>query len=138
MFDVFLQVLEDGRLTDRKGRVVDFSHCYVILTSNAKDTSQFKPEFLNRLDRVLVYDKLDQESLTSIASVHLDSLAELASEEHGLRISYSDDAASAVVDACSDEFGVLWRAAAAALRGDQVVATPRLSFRRMESACLWA
>ena len=119
---MFLQVLEDGRLTDSKGRVVDFSHAYVILTSNAKDTSMMKPEFLNRLDRVLVYDKLDQESLVSIASVHLDALAELASEEHGLRISYSDEAASAVVDACSDE---LESYGARPLRRyvDQVVAT---------------
>ena len=122
VFDVFLQVLEDGRLTDSKGRVVDFSHAYVILTTNAKDTSQFKPEFLNRLDRVLVYDKLDQESLVSIASVHLDSLAELASEEHGLLIQMSEDAASAVVDACSDE---LESYGARPLRRyvDQVVAT---------------
>ena len=63
MFDVFLQVIDDGRLTDSKGRLVDFSHCYVILTSNAKDTSGFKPEFLNRLDRVLTYNKLDRASL---------------------------------------------------------------------------
>jgi ATP-dependent Clp protease ATP-binding subunit ClpB len=122
VFDVFLQVLEDGRLTDSKGRVVDFSHAYVILTSNSKDTGRFKPEFLNRLDRVLVYDKLDQESLVSIASVHLDALAELASEEHGLLIQMSDDAASAVVDACSDE---LESYGARPLRRyvDQVVAT---------------
>ena len=122
VFDVFLQVLEDGRLTDSKGRVVDFSHCYVILTTNAKDSSRFKPEFLNRLDRVLVYDRLDTESLTSIASVHLEALSELASEEHGLSITSSEDAASAVVDACSDELEAY---GARPLRRyvDQVVAT---------------
>jgi ATP-dependent Clp protease ATP-binding subunit ClpA len=122
VFDVFLQVLEDGRLTDSKGRVVDFSHCYVILTSNAKDTGSFKPEFLNRLDRVLVYDRLDQESLMSIARVHLDALSELASDEHGLRITHDDDAASAVVDACAHE---LEDYGARPLRRyvDQVVAT---------------
>jgi len=122
VFDVFLQVLEDGRLTDSKGRVVDFSHAYVILTTNAKDASAFKPEFLNRLDRVLVYDRLDQESLMSIASVHLEALAELASDEHGLQISYSDDAASAVVDACADDLEAY---GARPLRRyvDQVVAT---------------
>jgi len=122
VFDVFLQVLEDGRLTDSKGRVVDFSHAYVILTSNARDTSSFKPEFLNRLDRVLIYDKLDRASLTSIARVHLDALAELASDEHGLRITHDEDAARAVVDACSDE---LESYGARPLRRyvDQVVAT---------------
>ena len=122
VFDVFLQVLEDGRLTDSKGRVVDFSHCYVILTSNAKDASRFKPEFLNRLDRVLVYDRLDTASLVSIAAVHLAALAELASEEHGLSITSSEDAASAVVDACSDELEAY---GARPLRRyvDQVVAT---------------
>ena len=122
VFDVFLQVLEDGRLTDSKGRVVDFSHCYVILTSNARDASSFKPEFLNRLDRVLIYDKLDRASLTSIARVHLDALSELASDEHGLRITHDEDAARAVVDACSDE---LESYGARPLRRyvDQVVAT---------------
>jgi len=122
VFDVFLQVLEDGRLTDSKGRVVDFSHAYVILTTNAKDSSRFKPEFLNRLDRVLIYEKLDTESLIRIASVHLEALAELASEEHGLLIQMSDDAASAVVDACSDELEAY---GARPLRRyvDQVVAT---------------
>lgn len=122
VFDVFLQVLEDGRLTDSKGRVVDFSHAYVILTSNARDTSSFKPEFLNRLDRVLTYSKLDRASLTSIARVHLEALAELASDEHGLRITHDEDAANAVVDACSDELEAY---GARPLRRyvDQVVAT---------------
>jgi ATP-dependent Clp protease ATP-binding subunit ClpB len=122
VFDVFLQVLEDGRLTDSKGRVVDFSHAYVILTTNAKDTGSFRPEFLNRLDRVLVYEKLDQESLVSIASVHLDALAELASDEHGLSITSSEDAASAVVAACAEDLEMY---GARPLRRyvDQVVAT---------------
>ena len=122
VFDVFLQVLEDGRLTDSKGRLVDFSHAYVILTSNARDTGSFKPEFLNRLDRVLVYDKLEKESLVSIASVHLDALAELASDEHGLSITSSEDAASAVVAACAEDLEMY---GARPLRRyvDQVVAT---------------
>lgn len=102
VFDVFLQVLDDGRLTDSKGRLVDFSHCYVILTSNAKDTSGFKPEFLNRLDRVLTYNKLDRASLMRIAQHHLDALAALASDEHGLAVTSSDEAAESVVDACDD------------------------------------
>merc|ERR1712188_136737 len=86
------------------------------------DASSFKPEFLNRLDRVLIYDKLDRASLTSIAKVHLDALAELASDEHGLRITHDNDAASAVVDACSDELEAY---GARPLRRyvDQVVAT---------------
>ena len=73
-------------------------------------------------DVILVYEKLDTESLVRIASVHLDSLAELASEEHGLLIQMSDDAASAVVDACSDELEAY---GARPLRRyvDQVVAT---------------
>lgn len=102
VFDVFLQVLDDGRLTDSKGRLVDFSHCYVILTSNAKDTSGFKPEFLNRLDRVLTYNTLDRASLIRIAQHHLDALAELASDEHGLAVTSSEAAAESVVDACDD------------------------------------
>ena len=91
VFDVFLQVLEDGRLTDSKGRLVDFSHAYVILTM--LEIPVVSSRVLNRLDRVLVGDKLEKESLVSMKPVHLEALSETASEEHGLLIQMSDDAA---------------------------------------------
>jgi ATP-dependent Clp protease ATP-binding subunit ClpB len=95
VFDVLLQVLDDGRLTDGQGRTVDFRNTILILTSNlgsqfiadptlgptARRESvlmavreAFKPEFLNRLDDVLVFDQLGREDLTRIVEIQLDRL----------------------------------------------------------------
>jgi ATP-dependent Clp protease ATP-binding subunit ClpB len=97
VFDVLLQVLDDGRLTDGQGRTVDFRNVILILTSNlgsqylvdpALDPEQkkssvlaavrasFKPEFLNRLDDTVVFTALDQEQLRRIARLQTDRLAE--------------------------------------------------------------
>ncbi|MFT4298486.1 MAG: ATP-dependent chaperone ClpB [Aeromicrobium sp.] len=96
VFDILLQVLDDGRLTDGQGRTVDFRQTIVILTSNlgsaflvdpaldedAKKTAvmeavraAFKPEFLNRLDEIVTFDPLGTEELTHIVDLQLASLA---------------------------------------------------------------
>ncbi len=96
VFDVLLQVLDDGRLTDGQGRTVDFRNTILILTSNLgsqiiadpslseqdrRDAvmnvvrSQFKPEFLNRLDDVVVFDSLGSDELTAIVDIQIASLA---------------------------------------------------------------
>jgi len=96
VFDVLLQVLDDGRLTDGQGRTVDFRNTILILTSNLgsqiiadpafderqrKDAvmglvqKQFKPEFLNRLDDVVVFHALTTAELTSIVDIQIDRLA---------------------------------------------------------------
>ena len=87
VFDTFLQVLDDGRLTDSKGTTVDFTHTYVIMTGNAplarvKDV--FRPEFLNRLDRVVGFEPLARPALEAIAANHVRDLASLARDEHGV------------------------------------------------------
>ena len=90
VFNLFLQILDDGRLTDSKGNVVDFKHCYIIFTSNlgyhhlsaggmlSEDiksqvlngrTNHFRPEFLNRLDDIIVFSPLSKSSLMQIASL---------------------------------------------------------------------
>ncbi|GAA4913179.1 ATP-dependent Clp protease ATP-binding subunit ClpB [Stackebrandtia albiflava] len=95
VFDTLLQVLDDGRLTDGQGRTVDFRNTILILTSNLGSAAiadptlspesrreavlagvreHFKPEFLNRLDDVVVFDSLTGEELTSIVDVQLDAL----------------------------------------------------------------
>ncbi|WP_116050134.1 ATP-dependent chaperone ClpB [Amycolatopsis palatopharyngis] len=95
VFDVLLQVLDDGRLTDGQGRTVDFRNTILILTSNlgsqaiadaALDERErreavlsvvqrhFKPEFLNRLDDIVVFHALDTEQLTSIVDIQVDRL----------------------------------------------------------------
>ncbi|RUQ12577.1 ATP-dependent chaperone ClpB [Corynebacterium genitalium] len=87
VFDVLLQVLDEGRLTDGQGRTVDFRNTVVILTSNlgaGGDREQimeavkhhFKPEFINRLDDVVVFDPLSQDQLVGIVDIQLEGLAE--------------------------------------------------------------
>ena len=96
VFDILLQVLDDGRLTDGQGRTVDFRNTILILTSNLgsqfiadpgldedakRDAvmsvvrSTFKPEFLNRLDDVIIFDGLSTEELTQIADLQVARLA---------------------------------------------------------------
>ncbi|WP_433179302.1 ATP-dependent chaperone ClpB [Actinoallomurus sp. CA-150999] len=96
VFDVLLQVLDDGRLTDGQGRTVDFRNTILIMTSNlgsqflvdpALDNgakrdavlntvrASFKPEFLNRLDDVIIFDALSTEELTKIVDLQIDRLA---------------------------------------------------------------
>ena len=95
VFDILLQVLDDGRLTDGQGRTVDFKNVILILTSNlgsqflidqelseqekrqlVMDTvrASFKPEFLNRLDDVVIFDALSKEELGSIVDLNIDRL----------------------------------------------------------------
>jgi ATP-dependent Clp protease ATP-binding subunit ClpB len=94
VFDVLLQVLDDGRLTDGQGRTVDFRNTILVLTSNlgshllmselpgdAKKQAvldlvrgHFKPEFLNRLDDIVVFDSLSTAQLTEIVKIQLDNL----------------------------------------------------------------
>ncbi len=86
VFDILLAVLDEGRLTDGQGRTVDFRNTILILTSNlgaGGDKEQvmdavrraFKPEFVNRLDDVVVFDVLSEEQLESIVDIQLDQLA---------------------------------------------------------------
>jgi len=85
VFDVLLQVLDEGRLTDGQGRTVDFRNTILILTSNlgaggdkdqvmAAVRSAFKPEFINRLDAVLIFDALSPEELVTIVDIALQGL----------------------------------------------------------------
>jgi ATP-dependent Clp protease ATP-binding subunit ClpB len=85
VFDVLLQVLDEGRLTDGQGRTVDFRNTILILTSNlgsggdrdqvmAAVRAAFKPEFINRLDDVLIFDALDPEELVQIVDIQLAAL----------------------------------------------------------------
>ncbi|NVN52995.1 ATP-dependent chaperone ClpB [Mycolicibacterium hippocampi] len=85
VFDVLLQVLDEGRLTDGQGRTVDFRNTILILTSNlgsggteeqvmAAVRSAFKPEFINRLDDVIIFDGLNPEELVQIVDIQLAQL----------------------------------------------------------------
>ncbi len=98
VFNLLLQVLDDGRLTDSHGRTVSFKNTVIIMTSNAaKDALKeiFRPEFLNRLDEVLEFDALTREQIREIVKLQLNDLKKrLADQEFTLEI---DDAAMDVL-----------------------------------------
>jgi len=92
VFNILLQILDDGRLTDSKGRVVDFTQTLVLMTSNLRGEQDvkgfFRPEFLNRLDETLVFDSLKEDQLRSIVDVQLQRLnAHLVEQEIELEVS---------------------------------------------------
>jgi ATP-dependent Clp protease ATP-binding subunit ClpB len=76
VFNILLQVLEDGRLTDGQGRTVDFTNTVLIMTSNlvGEPTQYFKPEFINRIDEIVRFRPLSQSDLTVIVGIQLDKL----------------------------------------------------------------
>jgi ATP-dependent Clp protease ATP-binding subunit ClpB len=113
VFNVLLQILDDGRLTDGKGRTVDFRNTVVIMTSNiASDVianfteaqregmleevqrelkAHFRPEFLNRVDEVLVFHRLQPEHIRAIVSIQLGRLNELLTDR-SIRVEADDEA----------------------------------------------
>ncbi|QDP98449.1 ATP-dependent chaperone ClpB [Microlunatus elymi] len=112
IFDILLQVLDDGRLTDGQGRTVDFRNVIMILTSNlgsqfladqtmdaeAKETAvmnvvraSFKPEFLNRLDEVVLFDALGTEELSKIVDININRLNERLADRR-IKVDVTDGA----------------------------------------------
>jgi ATP-dependent Clp protease ATP-binding subunit ClpB len=112
VFNVLLQVLDDGRMTDGQGRTVDFKNTVVVMTSNlgshmiqsmagsdpglvktavlAEVKTHFRPEFVNRIDEIVVFHALDEKHIRSIARIQLRHLAErLAKLEIGLEVADS-------------------------------------------------
>ena len=117
VFNVLLQILDDGRLTDSKGRVVDFKNTVLIMTSNLGsreiqaaegDEKQareavvqilrdyFKPEFLNRIDDIVVFKQLGREQIAEIINVQLEKLRAML-EERGIKIELDDSARELLV-----------------------------------------
>src|SRR5690606_6113045 len=114
VFNILLQVLDDGRLTDSQGRVIDFKNTVIVMTSNlgshairelgedapAGDVKaavmnavgeHFRPEFINRIDEVVVFHSLGKAQIRGIADIQLDRLrARLQEREIGLQL---DDSA---------------------------------------------
>ena len=78
VFNVLLQLLDDGRLTDGQGRTVDFRNTVVIATSNVRTVEElrerFRPEFLNRIDEIVVFQQLTREQLAEIVELQLARL----------------------------------------------------------------
>jgi ATP-dependent Clp protease ATP-binding subunit ClpB len=95
VFDVLLQILDDGRLTDGQGRTVDFRNTVVVMTANVRSAEamreHFRPEFLNRIDEIVVFQALTREQLAEIVELQLERLrGRLA--ERGLGLDLTDAA----------------------------------------------
>ncbi len=112
VFNVLLQILDDGRLTDGKGRTVDFKHCVIIMTSNigsqeiyeASDSEleqikprlmnilqqYFRPEFLNRVDDIILFHRLNKDHIKKIVKLQLDILASRLANRN-LQLDFSEN-----------------------------------------------
>jgi len=111
VFNVLLQVLDDGRITDGQGRTVDFKNTVIILTSNIGSQfimedldveernrrvlealrGHFRPEFLNRIDETIIFDRLDEKQITRIVDIQLKRLIERLGKQN-IQLSLTDAA----------------------------------------------
>mgnify|MGYP000551080154 FL=1 len=122
VFNVLLQLLDDGRLTDGKGKMVDFKNTIVIMTSNigseiilndpmvSEPTKEavldemkhrFKPEFLNRIDDIIVFKALGKESVKNIVNLILEGINERLKEQY-IKVKFTDKALDYIVDEAYD------------------------------------
>jgi ATP-dependent Clp protease ATP-binding subunit ClpB len=126
VFNVLLQLLDDGRLTDGQGRTVDFRNTVIIMTSNlggelwmnkrkgstiSRDEitrilqAQFRPEFLNRIDEIVVFQHLNQEQISAIVDIQLKRVAKLV-QDKGFHLEVSPDARQFLAESGYDmDFG---------------------------------
>ena len=116
VFNVLLQLLDDGRLTDGQGRTVDFTNTVLIMTSNlgggaseeivlAAVRNHFKPEFLNRIDEIVVFHRLGREHLAEIVDLQIEHLRERLAER-GLGLELTEGAVAHIAEVGYDpDFG---------------------------------
>lgn len=96
VFNTLLQVLDDGRLTDSKGRVVNFKNTIIIMTSNYSRDMLFqtvRPEFLNRVDEIINFTRLDENAIRSVVMLQIERVKKMLAEQ-GVILSLTDDAVS--------------------------------------------
>ncbi|WP_288847874.1 AAA family ATPase [uncultured Sneathia sp.] len=108
VFNLLLQVLDDGRLTDNKGKVVNFKNTIIIMTSNLKEEDlkhYFKPEFLNRVDEITVFNSLTKDNVAKIVEKEINELNKLLVDKF-ITIKADKDAIEYIVDNSYDkEYG---------------------------------
>jgi ATP-dependent Clp protease ATP-binding subunit ClpB len=101
VFNVLLQLLDDGRLTDGQGRTVDFRNTVVIMTSNIRSADQllehFRPEFVNRIDEIVTFEPLTKEQIGEIVELQLQRLRARLAERH-IELELTDNARELLVD----------------------------------------
>ena len=108
VFNTLLQVLDDGRLTDNKGRVVNFKNTIIIMTSNAQREQLrqiFRPEFLNRIDDIITFSPLTEGEIKQIVKLQVDKVVKMVGE-NGIPLSVSDEALDVIAKVGYDpQFG---------------------------------
>lgn len=117
IFDILLQILDEGRLTDNRGITIDFTNTIIILTSNilAKEDDSnlykhelyryFKPEFINRLDAIVKFNTLSYKDLMEITKIYLEEVKN-DFEEIGVNFAYTNEVIEKIVDLSDyEEFG---------------------------------
>lgn len=108
VFNTLLQVLDDGRLTDNKGRTVNFKNTIIIMTSNAKREhllNVFRPEFLNRVDDIITFTPLNEAEIRDIVRIQTDKVIKMVADA-GIRLKVNDDAIDFIAKAGYDpDFG---------------------------------
>ena len=108
VFNTLLQVLDDGRLTDNKGRVVNFKNTIIIMTSNARRDqlrSIFRPEFLNRIDDIITFSPLNEAEIQQIVRLQVDKVVKMVAQ-NGITLNVTDAAISVIAKAGFDpQFG---------------------------------
>ena len=108
VFNTLLQVLDDGRLTDNKGRVVNFKNTIIIMTSNAQREqlrSIFRPEFLNRIDDIITFSPLNEAEIRQIVRLQVDKVVGMVAQ-NGITLHVTDEAISVIAKAGFDpQFG---------------------------------
>lgn len=98
VFNILLQVLDDGRLTDNKGRTVNFKNTIIIMTSNARREQLhaiMRPEFLNRIDEIIDFQKLTEDEIAEVVRLQVQKVSSMLSQQ-GFEF-HADDAAIAVL-----------------------------------------
>ena len=94
VFNILLQVLDDGRLTDNKGRLVDFKNTIIIMTSNVLENdlkAHFRPEFLNRIDDIIVFKQLSENQIVEVVSMQFEKVRGML-KNNGIDINMTPEA----------------------------------------------
>ena len=108
VFNILLQVLDDGRLTDNKGRTADFKNTIIIMTSNATMEQlrmTMRPEFLNRIDEIITFQQLTKEEIAQVVRLQLNRVQKML-EPQGFTLEVTPHAVNWLADAGYDpDFG---------------------------------
>jgi len=108
VFNILLQVLDDGRLTDNKGRTANFKNTIIIMTSNATREqlrATMRPEFLNRIDEIITFTPLTKEQIADVVRLQMKKVSDML-ESQGIRLECTSQAISYLADAGYDpDFG---------------------------------